>query len=460
MFRFLFCCVLLLFPKAARPETTVLWRTTLTGRNVCSLGGRLLSLPPQINTPVRVWAGLLRDPAGGPFAEELQLQHFQQVVARFLVWKRELNTTDASVEISKRLEHAGTFQPSYFDVAVVQCENKPALQWMIDHDLDGALEYSGNVTFNRNPVADSVAASPDHWLRLSLVTSANTAEIFDASPPRIENPPDIGDCAKSSSGLSQNPIERLKNRLVTLDAPLTRKRQLSEIVAAADELILELERQYGADAKQLAEPLYRKGRALGYQELPDVVARTPVASPTQLNREFEATFARLEGLVDVTQPKYVLLAVRRERRRGYHGAALELLEMYRRKHPQPGWYHKKRRDLLRELKLPLIAQQAAADLWCSGVRPARPVPVIFRMDHGARQTVLGVSWKKSLPWRTDSLRLRRISPLLSEGVAWLPVNTTHEVELAPDQVYRFNTDAAMIQCGSVVRLRAVSQIDQ
>lgn len=460
MFGVVSFCFLLLFPNAAWPETTVLWRTPVIGRDVCGLSGRQLALPKDIGTPIRAWAGILTDPGGGRFTDELRLRHLKQVAERFSAWKRQLSGTDTSIEISKRIRHTGTFQPVYFDVAVVQCEKKPALQWMIDNDLDGALEYSGTVTFNRNPAADSVATSPDHWLRLSLATTAKAAEISDAGPPGVDKSVAVTDRPKSGSVLPQKKIQRLKSRLVTLDAPLTRKRHLSEIVAAADELILELEREYGADAIQLADPLYRKGRALGYRELPDVVARTPVKNPAQLKRDFEATFARLQSLVDVTQPKYVLLAVRRERHRGYRGAALDLLEIYRRQHSQPDWYHKKRSDLLRELKLPLIAHQAAADLWCNGTRPARPVPVIFRIDSEAPETVLNVSWTAAMPWRSDSLRLRTVSPSVMERVAWLPVNSTYQVELAPNQFHEFKTDAAMIQSGSVVRLRRISEFDQ
>lgn len=445
---------------ATSADTTMLWRTPAHGFGICGLSGRLLSVPEDSGTPIRAWAGLLIQPDGGPFAAELRLRHLKQVGERFSDWKQQAFGAGKSAEISRRIRHAGMFHPVYFDVVVIQTKLDTALQWLTDNDLDGVLEPSGTVTCIQFPREDSVATSPADWLRLSFAMTAATVEVTDAGPPEVEDPVRINKQSKSVSQSPRDETERLQRRLMTLDVPSTRKQNLSEIVTTADELIQELTGIYGSDSTQLADPLYRKGRALGYRELPDVVARTPVENPAQLDRDFEATFARLQSLVDVTGPKYVLLAVRRERRRGFHGEALDLLEGYRQNHLQPDWYHKKRSDLLSELKLDLISHQAAAELWLHGARPKRPVPIVFRMDSATSENSFHVSWSEARPWRSDKLRLRQVSPSGMECVAWLPVHSVHQVRLGPHQFHKFQTDTATIRSGSVVTLPPVSKFDE
>ena len=99
----------------------------------------------------------------------------------------------------------------------------------------------------------------------------------------------------------------------------------------------------------LADTLYRKGRALGYMELPDVVKKRPIADPAAHDRAFEANFSELRKWVDTTQEKYFLLHVRRERRQGRYGNALELLNRHLSAAEPNYWHFKKRRDLYESL---------------------------------------------------------------------------------------------------------------
>lgn len=136
--------------------------------------------------------------------------------------------------------------------------------------------------------------------------------------------------------------------LVALDDPSLRKKRLDEIVTAADRLMARVEASdLSADERTawMADALYRKGRALGYMELPEVLEVRPIDDPQRHHEQFEATFKQLDALVDTTRPEFILLRVRRERRRGEFGEALRLLEIYRETAADPTWYEKKRRDI-------------------------------------------------------------------------------------------------------------------
>ena len=450
-------CLLTLSTATWAQTKTILWRTSVNETGICSLSGRQLKLPEGSDIPVRVWAGIVTDPDGGPDIEKLKLQHLHELAEQFSVWKQELSAGDVAIEVDRRIQHSGPFDPVYFDVVVIQT-NDTALRWFVDDDLDGVLDPRGTV--GASSAVESFAEPPDRWLRLALATIGETADIVSADPPAVQEPTPPVKPSESILDSLLSKTQRLQEQLSKLDEPTLRKQHLSEIVTLADELIPQLERQHGADSIQLADPLYRKGRALAYRELPDVVARDPISNPSKLNRDFEATFQRLQNLVDVTQPQFVLLAVRRERRRGYYGAALDLLDIYRRNHPHPDWYHKKRSDLLRELNLPLLAHQAAADLWLHGTRPDRPIPVIFIVNSPGPSVTLGVSWMPLAPWRSDKLLLRQVSPSTMEGVAWLPINVSYKIELSPNHYHQFRTDAAMINAGSIVTLSPISNFDE
>lgn len=157
-------------------------------------------------------------------------------------------------------------------------------------------------------------------------------------------------------------------RLQWLDTVSHRKERLRQIVDAADEVLQrinedELARNLGQPGsgrtaerkraqerlKVLTDALYRKGRALGYMELPDVVAEQPISDPEAHDKAFEETFAELQKWVDTTDAEYVLLHVRRERRKDRYGAALKLLNEQIQRTDDEYWYFKKRRDIYEKL---------------------------------------------------------------------------------------------------------------
>jgi tripeptidyl-peptidase-2 len=178
--------------------------------------------------------------------------------------------------------------------------------------------------------------------------------------------------AKELLAEKPNHLPVLLANLHQLDNVKTRKEHLPEVVAASDIVLAqidtaELERNFGTrvnpeDSKAtaqrrrlekqrdiLVDTLYRKGRALGYMELPDVIEKHPVDDPQAHDAAFEANFTALRRWVDTTETKYGLLHIRRERRKTRYGAALKLLDRYIASSAPNYWYHKKRRDTYEQL---------------------------------------------------------------------------------------------------------------
>lgn len=140
--------------------------------------------------------------------------------------------------------------------------------------------------------------------------------------------------------------ERHARRLLLLDGP-NRKLFLDEIDADAAALLALLPVSERLRETR-AEILYRRGRAIGYRDLPDVVAIATDYDPKRNDRLFDATFAELDSLVDTTRADFYLLRVRSLRRDGRLLEALDLL-LANSRLGQGSLTDKKRRDLCREL---------------------------------------------------------------------------------------------------------------
>ena len=164
----------------------------------------------------------------------------------------------------------------------------------------------------------------------------------------------------------------LKLKLKFLDHVKYRKERLPKVVEAADAVLAQIDTSklathFGTninpeDPKAVAlrkkmesrrsllrDTLYRKGRALGYMELEEVIAKHPIADKKAHNKAFESNFAELRKWADVEAKEYMLLCVRRDRRRKRYGAALKLLSKHIPGSTPNYWYIKKRRDLFEQL---------------------------------------------------------------------------------------------------------------
>jgi tripeptidyl-peptidase-2 len=181
-------------------------------------------------------------------------------------------------------------------------------------------------------------------------------------------PADVVDAAKVPDALFA---------LYKLDQTATRKTHLPAVVKAADAALEQLNGALlklkepdmsslnallGKDPKlaaakkraewvrdAMADVLYRKGRALGYMELPEVLEKHPIEDKKAHNKAFNDNFAKLKELVDTKGSDYVLLHIRNETRRGKYAEALALLTKHAASDPTNYWYMEKRRKLYGKL---------------------------------------------------------------------------------------------------------------
>lgn len=170
-------------------------------------------------------------------------------------------------------------------------------------------------------------------------------------------------------------------KLHKLDDEKKRKERLSEIVAAADAVLEQLDEAQialaltgraeadddeAATARKAAEKkkallidtLYRKGRALGYMELPEVIAENPIENRKAHNKAFESNYDRLKKWVDPTDRDYFLLHIRREARKKHYGESLKWLNRYSNGEAPNYWYLEKRRKYYEALGWDHLAENA------------------------------------------------------------------------------------------------------
>ena len=169
----------------------------------------------------------------------------------------------------------------------------------------------------------------------------------------------------------------LITRLHLLDSDKDRKTRLSRIIEAGRELIASYDQdqlaaklgkrapatdeeatkareQAEAEQKELIDALYRVARAIGYRELPDVVANEPIADQADQDRQFKEAVAALETWVDLDEAPYSLLKIRQLRREKHPAQAIQALNKLL-NDEAPLMHFKKRRDLFTELNWPAWA---------------------------------------------------------------------------------------------------------
>ncbi len=159
-----------------------------------------------------------------------------------------------------------------------------------------------------------------------------------------------------------------------LDQSVYRKTYPMEIADAAIRLVglLEQLRPQTPDIESArAYCLYRRGRALAYRELPDVIKQNPIEDPAQHAAELLGAYNQLVDMVGRRQPEFILLDIRMLRRDRWNGQALALLEDHAGA-IEKRWFLKKRRDLLHELGWELPAKEAGS-LYSAAFPDAEPV---------------------------------------------------------------------------------------
>ncbi|MFK8112165.1 MAG: hypothetical protein AB8B91_08170 [Rubripirellula sp.] len=212
-------------------------------------------------------------------------------------------------------------------------------------------------------------------LQQRLSTGLTASEILNATP-------------KPSAG-SDN-IMAWRQYLIALDQPSIRKQHLNRVIVAADRVLQFCNDKLGglprpaaphwrdearlrcgggdedpfADVKAFSErtdaagwkvyawaadAAYRKVRAIGYRELPDVLRVHPIDDLPAQNEAFEKALHQLCGIAEANDPRFVLALIRHERRQGNAKRAYELLWRNAYEGPAMPWYFKKERDLFGDM---------------------------------------------------------------------------------------------------------------
>jgi len=208
---------------------------------------------------------------------------------------------------------------------------------------------AGKSAPSNKPLSEQILQLKIEQLRHMSATAGKPAEML------------LADILKESPGN----LDVLTADLERLDTLADRKKHLAKVVAAADRVLSEIDakalaayygvkhhdgnaavqRQMARHRDVLINTLYRKGRAIGYMELPEVVAKHPITDKKQYDKAFEQNFSQLRQWVDTTGKDYVLLHIRWQRRNKKYGQALQLLNKLIDSSPVTFWYHKKRRDV-------------------------------------------------------------------------------------------------------------------
>lgn len=130
-----------------------------------------------------------------------------------------------------------------------------------------------------------------------------------------------------------------------------RKQYADEIAEAAMKLhglLTQIQPQTEQTKWARAYAMYRRGRALAYRELPDVIKERPIEDEQAHESQLLGAYAQLVDIVGTNRTEFILLEIRMLRRDHWYGRALGLLEE-RGKSIDKKWFLKKRRDLLKEL---------------------------------------------------------------------------------------------------------------
>ncbi|MFQ5732795.1 MAG: S8 family serine peptidase [Planctomycetaceae bacterium] len=257
----------------------------------------------------------------------------------------------------------GTVSYGKADFAQPGTESRPG-----GYPLQYVVAATGRTRVAKKPATAAIPLTGSWTARLRKLKLAELNKLAESGSATKRFESIAGELLKKDP----HDLDVLIARLKFLDHVKFRKTRLGSVVKAADAVLARIDadklaRHFGTNVNPedpkavarrktmdrrkaiLTDTLYRKGRALGYMELPDVIARHPIADRKAHDKAFEANFAELRKWADTTDKTHFLLHVRRERRRGHYAAALKLLDRHTAGAAPNYWYVKKRRDLFGDL---------------------------------------------------------------------------------------------------------------
>jgi tripeptidyl-peptidase-2 len=178
---------------------------------------------------------------------------------------------------------------------------------------------------------------------------------------------------------NENDLTVLVLKLQRLDDAKWRKEHLDDVISAADAVLAQIDqseialaligravdcdKQDAAKRKHadklkslLIDTLYRKVRAIGYRELPEVLEQHPITDQKAQDQAFENAYNALAKWVDPAASDYFLVHVRSEARQGNFGAALKSLNQHG--SDSDYWHIEKHRKLYESLGWDHLADNA------------------------------------------------------------------------------------------------------
>ncbi|OYP35830.1 hypothetical protein CGZ80_10560 [Rhodopirellula sp. MGV] len=328
----------------------VIWAFSESGwrSNEPSAIGEYLDAYPKAD-----WILVQRVDFGG--GSQLQAPRFVQTTAMpqsadRLDWKRlPERETKADMPVVHFRANVGEFHEDGVDEI-----------WHQVHAAD-SRSVIGNIRLQFPPSAETVART---WLWYY------DHDTLDAEIQRLVEAGITPDEVLASMRLPADRLDDLAARrryLLALDQPSLRKQSLDLIVEQCDWVVKHCQNRLSAlrdegvlhdgeaavEAVQiysawLADALYRRVRAIGYRELPEVLAKNPIADLELQNQAYEDAYHQLSAVVPINDWRFVLTRVRFERRRGNAAKAYRVLLEHGYQGPAIPWYFKKERDLWSE----------------------------------------------------------------------------------------------------------------
>lgn len=236
--------------------------------------------------------------------------------------------------------------------------------------LDEGRESTVNLTASPKPAAESANDTADEetedLLQAELEFCKQRLMKLDWDRDQLA----IGYLLRRMESLKPDDRAGLMAKLHLLDTEDGRESRLKEVIAAAEAVIAVIDiprlqmslgirheksdksperRARQQDHDDLIDALYRKARAIAFQDLPEVKAEHPVTDEAELEQNFEAAYTELAKWVDIEEEKWFLLYLRRERRHERYGTALKRLNEALKDDVSKELWREKRVELYEEL---------------------------------------------------------------------------------------------------------------
>ncbi|TWT65025.1 hypothetical protein [Allorhodopirellula solitaria] len=157
-------------------------------------------------------------------------------------------------------------------------------------------------------------------------------------------------CRERLDGLPPPERPYYEDMLATIESPE------QNFVGKADAFQFQSDPQWLQTYAGAVDAAYRLTRAIGYRELPELVAEQPIVDQAAQDEAYEAALFQLCGLVEIKDPRFVLTLRRYHHRRDEPIKAYRVLRRHAYEGPATAWYFKKERDAFEQSGVPALSR--------------------------------------------------------------------------------------------------------